>query len=154
MVLGDTLWQAPLAAEEDNCTGYEHVYLTLAESDSRLPRIRQTFVDDEEMEELEGQIRNGWPDKARKDELTTENGFVFRGERLVIPRGARKLTIQEMHRSHLGVRSCARRAKNTVYWPGMASHIKGFVSTCTVCKQYGTRQPQEPMVCSSVPKRP
>ncbi|KAF6772939.1 hypothetical protein AHF37_12719 [Paragonimus kellicotti] len=166
MVLADTLSRAPLATEEDNCTGYEQIHLTLAESDSRLPRIRQTFADDEEMEKLEEQIKNGWPDNARqvneiirpyfkvRDELTTENGLVFRGERLVIPRAARKVTMQEIHRSHLGVHSCTRRAKDTVYWPGMTSHIKDFVSTCTVCKQYGTRQPKEPMVCRSVPKRP
>ncbi|KAA3672551.1 uncharacterized protein DEA37_0012518, partial [Paragonimus westermani] len=36
----------------------------------------------------------------------------------------------------------------------MTSHIKDFVSTCMVCKQYGTQQPKEPMVCRSVPKRP
>ncbi|KAF6772178.1 hypothetical protein AHF37_08908 [Paragonimus kellicotti] len=95
MVLADTLSRAPLATEEDNCTGYEQIHLTLAESDSRLPRIRQTFADDEEMEKLEEQIKNGWPDNARqvneiirpyfkvRDELTTENGLVFRGERLV-----------------------------------------------------------------------
>ncbi|KAF7257379.1 hypothetical protein EG68_08998 [Paragonimus skrjabini miyazakii] len=166
MVLADTLSRAPLATEEDNCTRYEQVHLTLAESDSRLPRIRQTFADDEEMEKLEEQIRNGWPDNARqvgeiirpyfkvRDELTTENGLVFRGERLVIPRAAGKLTMQEIHRSHLGVCSCTRRAKDTVYWPGMTSYIKDFISTCIVCKQYGTRQPKEPMVCRSVPKRP
>ncbi|KAF7260359.1 hypothetical protein EG68_02084 [Paragonimus skrjabini miyazakii] len=158
MVLADTLSRAPLATEEGNCTGYEQVHLTLAESDSRLPRIRQTLAYDEEMEKLEEQIRNGWPDNARqlseiirpyvkvRDELTTENGLVFRGERLVIPRAARKLTMQEIHRSHLGVRSCTRRAKNTVYWPGMINHIKDFVSTYIVCKQYGTRQSKEPMV--------
>ncbi|KAF7256113.1 hypothetical protein EG68_07127 [Paragonimus skrjabini miyazakii] len=107
------------------------------------------------MEKLEEQIRNGWPDNARqvseiirpyfkvRDELTIDSGLVFRGERLVIPRAARKLTMQEVHRSHLGVGSCTRCAKNTVYWPGMTSHIKGFVSTCTVCKQYKTRQPNE-----------
>ncbi|KAF8569804.1 hypothetical protein P879_05598 [Paragonimus westermani] len=115
MVLADTLSRALLATEEDSCIGYEQVYLTLAESDSRLPRIGQTFADDEEMEKLEEQIRNGWPDNARqvseiirpyfkvRDELTTENGLVFRGERLIIPRAARKLTMQEIHRSHLGL---------------------------------------------------
>ncbi|KAF7234133.1 hypothetical protein EG68_12423 [Paragonimus skrjabini miyazakii] len=84
----------------------------------RLPRLRQTFADDEEMEKLEEQIRNGWPDNARqlnelirpnfkvRDELTTENGLVLPEERLVIPRATRKVTMQEIHRSHLGVRSC------------------------------------------------
>ncbi|KAF7243125.1 hypothetical protein EG68_10314 [Paragonimus skrjabini miyazakii] len=53
MILADTLSPAPLATEEDNCTGYEQVHLTLAESDSRLPRIRQTFAGDEAMGKLE-----------------------------------------------------------------------------------------------------
>ncbi|KAF7258658.1 hypothetical protein EG68_04124 [Paragonimus skrjabini miyazakii] len=166
LVLADTLSRVSLAMEEGNRTGYEQVHLTLAESHSWLPRMRQKFADDEEMEKIGEQIRNDWLDNARqvselihpyfrvRDELTTENGFVFRRERLVIPRPARKVTVQEIHRSHLGVRSCTRRAKDTVYWPGMTSHINDIVSTCTVCKQYGTRQPKEPMMCRSVPKRP
>ncbi|KAF7261782.1 hypothetical protein EG68_01362 [Paragonimus skrjabini miyazakii] len=149
-VLADTLSRASLATEEDNRTGYEQVHLTLAESHSWLPRIGLTFADDEEMKKFEEQIRNGWPDNARqvselirpyfkaRHELTTDNGLVFRGERLVIPRAARIVTMQEIHRSHLGMRSCTRNAKDTVYWPGMTSHIKNFVSTCTVCMQYGT----------------
>ncbi|KAF8568087.1 hypothetical protein P879_02193 [Paragonimus westermani] len=165
-VLADTLSRAPLATEEDNCTGYEQVYLTLAESDSRLPRIRQTFADDEEVEKLGEQIRNCWPDNARqvneishpyfkvRHELTTDNGLVFRGGRSIIPRADRKLTMQEVHRSHLGVRSCTRRAKVIVYWPGMTCHIKDFGSTCMVCMWYGNRQPKDSMVFRSVPKRP
>ncbi|KAF7260262.1 hypothetical protein EG68_02625 [Paragonimus skrjabini miyazakii] len=65
-VLADTLSRASLATKEDNRTGYEQVHLTLAESHSRLPRKRQTFADDEEMEKLEEQIRNDWPDNARQ----------------------------------------------------------------------------------------
>ncbi|KAA3670973.1 uncharacterized protein DEA37_0014832, partial [Paragonimus westermani] len=165
IVPADTLSRTPLATEKDNCSGYDQVYLTLAESDSRPSRIRQTFAYDEEMEKIEEQIRNGWPDNARqvseiirphfrvRCELTTENGLVFHGERLNSPRAARKLTMQEIHRSHLSVGSCTRRAEDTVYWPGMTSHIEDFVSTCTICKQYGIGQSKEPMVCRSVPKR-
>ncbi|KAF7260132.1 hypothetical protein EG68_02194 [Paragonimus skrjabini miyazakii] len=95
MALVDILARNPLATEEDKCTGYEQAHLTLAESESWLPRIRQTFADDKEMKKLEEQIRNGWPDNARqvnkiirsyfkvRNELTTENGLVFRGERLI-----------------------------------------------------------------------
>ncbi|KAF7258568.1 hypothetical protein EG68_04498 [Paragonimus skrjabini miyazakii] len=60
MVLANKPSRAPMATEEDNCTGYEPAYLTLAESDSRLPRTRQTFADDEETEKVEEQVRNGW----------------------------------------------------------------------------------------------
>ncbi|KAF8570878.1 hypothetical protein P879_01393 [Paragonimus westermani] len=66
VILADTALRAPPATEEDNCTGYEQVYLTLAESGSRLPRIRQTLADDEEMGKLGEQIRNGRPDNARQ----------------------------------------------------------------------------------------
>ncbi|KAA3675325.1 uncharacterized protein DEA37_0011432 [Paragonimus westermani] len=117
------------------------------------------------MEKLEEQLRKGRPDNARqaseiirrhfnvRDELTTENGFVFCGERLIIPRATGKLKLQGIHRSHLGVRDYSRRAKDTICWPDMTNHIEDFVSTCMVCKLYGTRQPKEPMMCRSVPKR-
>ncbi|KAF7242064.1 hypothetical protein EG68_10326 [Paragonimus skrjabini miyazakii] len=80
MVLADKLSRAPLATEETNCTGYEQVHLTLAESDSRLPRIRQMFVVNEEMEKLEQQIRNGWPDNARQVSEIIRSYFKVRDE--------------------------------------------------------------------------
>ncbi|KAF7249589.1 hypothetical protein EG68_08802 [Paragonimus skrjabini miyazakii] len=130
MVLADTLSRVLLTTDKDNGTGYQQVHLMLAKSDLRLPRIKQTFSDGKEV----------------RDELTTENCLVFRGERLVIPRAVREVTMQEIHRPHLGVRNCTRRAKDTIYRRGMTSHIKDFVLTFTVCKQYGTRQPMEPAV--------
>ncbi|KAF6777109.1 hypothetical protein AHF37_02862 [Paragonimus kellicotti] len=82
MVLADTLSRTPLATEEDNCTGYEQIHPTMAESDSRLPRIRQTFADDEEMEKLEEQIKNGWPDNARQVNEIIRPYFKVRGPSL------------------------------------------------------------------------
>ncbi|KAF7240841.1 hypothetical protein EG68_11069 [Paragonimus skrjabini miyazakii] len=127
MVLADKRLPVPLATDEDNGTGHQQVHLTLAKSDSRSPGIKQTFSDGKQMEKPKEQVRNGWLDNARqvselnrpffkvRDELTTENCLVFRGERLAVPRAARNVTMQEIHRLHLGVRSCTRRAKDTVY---------------------------------------
>ncbi|KAF8566448.1 hypothetical protein P879_11529 [Paragonimus westermani] len=166
MVLADTLSRAPVPTCEDKGAKFDRVHLTLTELDERMSRIHEAFAEDEEMQKLMQQIREGWPDNTRsveeiirpyfkvRDELTTEDGLIFRGNRLVIPRPARRATLQELHRSHLGINGCIRRGKETVYWPGITSQVKDFVSNCDVCNQHGSRQPKEPMHRRTVPHRP
>ncbi|KAF8571273.1 hypothetical protein P879_04681 [Paragonimus westermani] len=166
MVLADTLSRAPVSTCEDKGAEFDQVYLTLAEPDERMSRILETFAEDEEMQKLMQQIREGWPDNTRsveeiirpyfkvRDELTTEDGVIFRGNRLVIPRPARRATLQELHRSYLGLNGCVKRGKETVYWPGSTSQVKDFVSNCDVCNQHGSRQPKALMHRRTVPHRP
>jgi hypothetical protein len=127
MVLADTLSRAPINEQGLKPLVFESVSSVLAEDKERTDRIRERFEEDEEMKQLAEQIADGWPDDKRKvagvvrpyfkirDELTTEDGLIFRGERLVVPRAVRSAMINELHRSHLGVNRCVNRAKEIVY---------------------------------------
>ena len=81
--------------------------------------------------ELEKMICSGWPEKKDdveqslkpffnfRDELTVQHGVIYRGERVVVPLKLRKDMIQRIHSSHTGMEGCLRRARVSLYWPGM-----------------------------------
>ena len=47
-----------------------------------------------------------------------------------------------------------RKARDSVFWPGMSIEIKEAISQCSVCAEFQTRNPKEPMQTSKVPVRP
>ena len=55
------------------------------------------------------------------------------GERLVIPKGLRKNILTELHTGHTGVDRSLRRARETVYWPGMTNDLRDFTQRCETC---------------------
>ena len=87
------------------------------------------------MKELKTTIRVGWPeDKDRlpvkvrdyfpfREEMTLQNGLVFKGERLVVPESAREKMKAKIHASHIGIQDCLRTAREVLYWPGMNKDI-------------------------------
>ena len=50
-----------------------------------------------------------------RDELTTEDGMVYKGHRLVIPFKERPGVVKSLRESHIGIEGTLRRARNTVY---------------------------------------
>jgi len=76
-------------------------------------------------------IKQGWPENLEavspslhgyfnfREELSVQNGVVFKGERILVPLSLRQCIIDKIHASHLGAQGCLRRAKETFYWPGM-----------------------------------
>ena len=91
---------------------------------------------DKEMSELKRIIQEGWPEDVSqvpksvkcyysfREELIFQEGLIFKGERLVIPKVLREDMMQRMHRSHLGVQGFLRRGREVMYWPRMNEEVK------------------------------
>ena len=86
-----------------------------------------------------------------RDELAVSDGLIFRGERVVIPEGMRKLMKECLHRSHLGVESVLRRARECLYWPNMAADIRQVVEKCEACRSYERLQQKETLITHETP---
>ena len=61
---------------------------------------------------------------------------------------------QKLHASHLGVESCLRRARETIFWTGMSNEIKQMVARCETCRKYETSNRKEPLMPHEIPSRP
>lgn len=86
-------------------------------------------------------ILRGWPDSETtispdvfpyysiRDELVVQNGLLFKGERVVVPNSMRVDILHKIHHSHLGINGCLRRARESLYWPGMNKHVKEYIQS-------------------------
>lgn len=129
-------------------------------------KLSDGTANDPVLQAVRGQIMAGWPEKCKQlpeapktyhafhEELAFADGFIFRGERVIVPASLRKELMEEIHSAQMGVQSSLRRARECLYWPRMNAEITDYVSRCDVCQQYSTAQPCEPMMPLDVPDRP
>ena len=132
----------------------------IAVSAFRVDDIRKHTEEDRELQELTKVILSGWSEGKRdvsessvpyfniRDELTVQNGVIFRGESL------RKDTLRHIHASHLDIDGCLRRARECLYRPRMGSEIKDYIQQCEVCRSTDSKQQKEPLQLYEIPSRP
>ena len=120
---------------------------------------------DQDLQQVKSFIQSGWPESSKdlsptitpyfhlRDELTTQEGLVFRGDSVVIPKSLRKQVLNELHAAHQGIASTSRRARETVYWPHLNQELKDHISHCITCDTFNSKQPKEPLIPHEIPKR-
>ena len=108
-------------------------------------RIRGDYEAEPSAKALKEMILIGWPEtrsevpneiKAyfpHRDELTVDEGIVFKGAKVVIPPSLQKEMVEKTHYSHIGIGVCLWRARDVLFWPGMAAQIREFVLQCPRC---------------------
>ena len=113
-------------------------------SDGGVSKIKEATQADAEMLALIKVIQAGWPESQDelpisvkdyftfRDELSVQNGLIFKGDRLVVPQAIRPEMIRRIHSSHLGIQSCLRRAREAVYWPLMNGDVTAHISACSM----------------------
>ena len=70
--------------------------------------------------ELELEIQPYW---RVKDMLSTYNGVIYMGDRVVVPEELRSRTLDTLHAAHQGTTSMRLRAERNLFWPNMARDI-------------------------------
>lgn len=120
---------------------------------------------DEILQQLKRVIQAGWPEDRKslpvtlsqyfqiRGELVAEDGLIFRGDRLVIPKSLRKSVADQLHASHQGVASTLRRARELVFWTNMSEELKDRIGMCDVCCALSPKEPNKTLVCHDVPHR-
>ncbi len=111
----------------------------LSVSQEGLRKVQRATEEDRQMSEVKRLVKEGWPEDISqvhelvrcyycfREELSYQEGLVFKGERLVIPKVLREDMMQRMHRSHLGIQGCLRRGREVMYWPRMNIEVKEFI---------------------------
>ena len=79
-------------------------------------------------------IQLGWPDKclaegfrpyfACNSKLSTGNGCIMWGSRVVLPESGHKQVLEELHESHIGRSRMKSLARSYVWWPRMDQVIE------------------------------
>ena len=162
LYLADTLSRAFLHHTDMSSTELEGEKVVMVHSLEVTKEAHTQFTSayelDSTMTILKQTIQNGWnwsskkkvpaelqPFWDKKDELYEHVGFVFLGERLIVPHSERKNVLKQLHRGHLGMSKCIDRARRSVYWPGINNDVSQLISGCCVCAKFGNRQQKEPL---------
>ncbi|GAA6096806.1 uncharacterized protein K02A2.6-like, partial [Tachysurus ichikawai] len=135
-------------------------------TDQRLRTIREHTERDEALQALKTVVLAGWPDEKERtthiireywpyrDEISAQDGILYRGQKVIIPKSLRPEMLKRIHSSHIGGDACYRQARDTLYWPSMQAEIKDFVSNCSTCNEFAHNQQKETMLSHVIPSRP
>ena len=96
----------------------------MANCSFRLEQLKKIADNDVEYQLLKAQINQGFPQNkhnlsellhpywnVREDLLVNDDGFVFKGTRLLIPHELRKSILSDLHASHRGIEGIKARAR-------------------------------------------
>ena len=69
------------------------------------------------------------PDEIRAywdfgDEISVYDGVLLKSHQVIVPGSLRSELLQKIHKAHQGADSSIRRARESVYWPGMQAAIR------------------------------
>lgn len=114
MTVSETRSPTEIETEQVNMLRY------LPVKDETLCQIQNLTQEDAILKTLAGVIKQGWPESklhlppevqdyfSFKEELTLQNGVIFKGDRVVIPFQKRAELKRKLHSSHVGVQACQR----------------------------------------------
>ena len=170
MHAADTLSRAFIHVKEESSEETELAVHTLINnlpvSESRKAEFKAATMLDHALQHVQKLTLKGWPihinnvpQQARefwkvRDQLSTADGLLFVGERLVIPAAMKDVALQAIHKGHLGIEKCKQRGRSCVYWPAMNEDIEALVKQCETCNKFATSNRKEPMIPHDVPTRP
>lgn len=61
--------------------------------------------------------------------------------------------LEKIHEAHMGIVKSKERARDILFWPGMAKQIEEVVQKCAVCNKHKNNNPREPLIPHPVPSR-
>ena len=164
--LADALSRAHL---QEQLTNAEQLDINLVEhmiSDPQLVRFAEETKQDDILPELQKVILSGWPEKRSqvpaelqefwnyRDELTVGHGLVLKGQKIFVPERLREEMLERLHEGHLGINKTLMKARDVLFWPGMAAEVTEKVRKCPVCLENRPCQQSEPLKSHEIPPLP
>ena len=106
--------------------------------------IKEQTAKDPIMSQVLKYVQTGWPQKAptnpelthysrRKEELTSQDGCILWGTRVVIPPPLRNDVIRELHAVHTGVSKMKTLARSYLWFPNLDKELEEISASCETC---------------------
>lgn len=106
----------------------------------------------------------GWPNFTddvelkpffdRRTQLTTHQGCLLWGMRVVVPAKLRSLVLQELHDGHPGIVRSKELARSYVWWPSIDADLESHVKACKPCQEQRSAPNSAPLHPWSWPTSP
>ena len=110
-------------------------------------------------------VHQGWPHQRRhvprlarrywdfRDELSTDDGLLLKGLRLVIPGELHEEYLQRLHEGHLSSNKVQENAREHMYWIGINADIEDYTKRCQECIKR-SQTAKEPLQPHDIPEGP
>ena len=153
----DALSRLPVPTiEEEENTPMELVFLMEAMENFPITadNIKVWTEKDTILSRVYRHIQQGWPDNCseelkpfsiRKTELSTLNGCILCGSKVVIPSPGRRQLLSELHQGHPGINRMKNLARMNVWWPKIDDDIECVVKNCNKCQEIQSNVPLAPL---------
>ena len=116
----------------------------LPATEQRHHEIKQCQESDEACQQIAEFCQSGWPEKTSltaavkpyfplSAEFSVYDGLLLRGGHIVIPPPLRKELLNRIHSGHQGITKCRERARQSIWWPGLAKELGELVRNCREC---------------------
>ena len=136
----------------------------LPASDQQLETIKAQQQQDEVCQQIKAYCDKGWPARQAlpgavkpfypvSTEISVQGGLLMRGSRIIIPASMRLSILDKIHTGHQGITKCRERARQSVWWPGLAKQLEELVKSCPECYRVQKQQAQ-PLITSVFPELP
>ena len=132
-----------------------HQLTRIAPTNIERLELHEATTKDHQLQLLARTVHEGWPQIFRdcphslcpywifRDEITYEDGILYKGVQLIMPQSKRKSTLKVLHMGHYAIDKMNLRAKETVYWPGIREDIKDTYQQCQICAKFVRSQQKE-----------
>ena len=87
-----------------------------------------------------------------KEDLSVEDGIIYKGHRLIMPESEREDTLKILHEGHYSRSKMLLRAKDSVYWPGITKDIETTAEKCHASAMNARSQQKETLKPLPVPE--
>jgi len=163
----DVLSRLPLSAqsprERNIAEEYIHFITEKAVPKSMtLDQISKATHTDKTLQEVQRcLLHNTWstgPDIQQffkvRHELSTSQGLLLRGTRIVMPKCLRLQTLSLAHEGHQGIVRTKQLLRQKVWWPGMDTEAETLIKACIPCQSTMPPPSPEPLHPSTMPSKP
>ena len=88
-----------------------------------------------------------------RDELSTDDGMLLKGPRLIIPGELQEEYLSRLHEGHLSATKVQENAKQHMYWTGIDADIEDYTKRCQECIKR-SQVAKEPLQPHDIPEGP
>ena len=152
----------PEIPDQDMVYHVHSVISRLPISAARLEQFQKETEKGQTLQVVKGYIMNGWPKSSDidpcikpcykiRDDLSHVYNLILKNQRIVVPTVLRQEMKETLHTGHSGIERCKRRARDTLYWPGINAHLEDCVASCTTCMEYRNQQQKEKLIPHDIP---
>ncbi|XP_051973262.1 uncharacterized protein K02A2.6-like [Xyrauchen texanus] len=167
--VADSLSRLPLPETEDN--SYVDTYMDRVLSVNMmdvpaltLEELKRATMNDTTLTQLISIVGTGqWPTtipdslhsyKRCSDELSTHDGLLLRGHRIVLPSALVQQALKIAHETHQGVIRTKQFLRSKFYWPNMDMEVERMIKNCNACVPNQPLHEDQPLHPLELPPRP